>query len=128
MTRDEVEALNIDARNTTRARKDEHGMDWDYWSFFRATETEPGRFSDGHDYAGAAMIPNEGWVPVNTTVTVPVETMVALLRGLEAASKKVRVVWTPKRRVDREQASLDLWGDLRKLEATVCKAAGNPHI
>lgn len=127
LSRAEVERLNVHATNHTRAHRDEHGMDWDYWTFYPATATESGHFTDGHDYGFYPSVPDEGWVPVKSTVPVPVETLVALLRGLDEAQCLIRSVQVPKKGSDREEAARELYSQLTKLEVLVAQAGGNPH-
>lgn len=127
MTRDEVESLNIHARNITKARRDESGMDWDYWAYYPSTEGKAGEFTDGHDYAGSGMIPQEGWEPVKPTVAVSVETLAALFRAVNDLKGGVDEVARPKKQGDRQDAARKQHWQIRTVESLICKASGNTH-
>ena len=108
ITRAEVEFLGLPAVNKTRVRW-VHGIDYDLWRY------SPGfGFSDGHDHGHfEGSPPEEGW-EVADTVTIPVERVLDLHRGIKHvwrdAAKVVELpkkadrwslVWTLRAELDR---------------------------
>lgn len=103
LTRTEVETLGLPAENKTRLRF-EDGIDWDLWRF------SPGfGFSDGHDYGShGGFIPDEGWELTVTEVTIPVDRLVALTRGLQTLQQEVLRVPGATKKTDRLGAAWEL--------------------
>lgn len=63
LTLDEVKRAGKLARNFVGAYHDASGMDWEHWRAFPdVTEYGGWFFSDGHDRAGFADIPCDGWL------------------------------------------------------------------
>ncbi len=103
LTRHEVEILGLPAENKTRLRF-EDGIDWDLWRY-----SPDFGFTDGHDYgAYGGSIPDEGWELTVTEVTIPVERLVALTRGLQALQQDASKVPEYSKKADRQAAAYDL--------------------
>jgi hypothetical protein len=110
ITRREVEMLNIHAENRTRLRYEE-GMDYDLWRY------SPNHgFSDGHDHGCfGGHPPEEGWEPQVAAVSVPVERLVALVRGITEARTDLDRISQAKTKGVRQSAAFALSCKLDRL-------------
>jgi len=116
-TKSEIVLLNRRATNQTRARHDEQGIDWNYWSFYPARDGHEGVFTDGHDHSilGDSAAPHEGWT-LDEPFVLEDEAVVGLLRGLSTEQHQGRRIAQPARRADREVLASDQYRRLRALE------------
>jgi hypothetical protein len=113
-TKDEIEHLNRPAKNNSRLRHDEAGVDWDAWRFYPRDAHGIGGFTDGHDYGGLDCAPLEGW-ELLSPVVLPDEAVKALLNELHNIPRTFDKMTQPLRRVDREKAGGGLWNRMRRL-------------